>query len=579
MATIAPNTTIYLIKAPIEADQLNIIKFANQTAQLNYFLSLPHLTLTNATYQRDDGVIRFSANAEDIRDYNYCIYQNTAYGNKWVYAFITSIEYYSNDSCGVSLTTDYWNTWQHDITFRQCFVEREHVNDDTFGLHTIPEGLEYGDYICNGVQQAIYADPENANSMMIAFQVTTTDVSPNDGHGVDVFPESTANIHNGIPQGCLIFGVPYSQNASAQISTITGYYDAAGKGDAIVSIFLIPRACCAWTLVNNDHGVAGRPAEMENLYVPNDSMTANTLLGPEVVRNTSLDGYVPHNNKLFCAPYNALYLTNNAGADCTYQYELFNGNPTFSVQGALEQGGAIKIYPLNSKKSAGLPAVTGDGWNEGLPGGKLPVLSWKSDYYLNWQAVNGTNIEIQAGLAAANWGVSMLGGMVGGAVGSNPVMKDGAVQGGASGSDLVGAGGGMLGSTLGLADQVRGIAQQIRQAEMVPPTAKGNVSAGSLALACGEMRFTFRKMSIRAEYARIIDSYFDAFGYKVSAFKVPNITGRANWNYVKTIGCNITGNVPQVAIEGIKAIFNTGTTVWHNTSTFMDYSQNNSIVN
>jgi len=555
MATIAPNTTIYLIKAPIEADQLNIIKFANQTAQLNYFLSLPHLTLTNATYQRDDGVIRFSANAEDIRDYNYCIYQNTAYGNKWIYAFITNIEYYSNDSCGVSLQTDFWNTWQHDITFRQSFVEREHVNDDTFGLHTIPEGLEYGDYICNGVQQVTYADPTDADSLMIAFQVTTPDVTPDNGHGTDVFPTSTANIHNGIPQGCAIFGMPYTQNAAAQISFVTGLYDAAGKGNAIVSIFLIPRACCAWTAKQG----TGRLA-VDGYYVPNDTMTANTLLGPEVVRNTSLDGYVPHNNKLFCAPYNALYLTNNAGADCTYQYELFNGNPTFSVQGALEQGGAIKIYPLNSKKSAGLPAVTGDGWNEGLPGGKLPVLSWASDYYLNWQAVNGTNVEIQAGLAAANWGVSMLGGMIGGAQGDGNT-------------------GGMIGATLGLADQVRGIAQQIRQAEMVPPTAKGNVSAGSLALSCGELRFTFRKMSIRAEYARIIDSYFDAFGYKVSAFKVPNITGRQNWNYVKTIGCNITGNVPQVAIEGIKAIFNTGTTVWHNTATFMDYSQNNSIVN
>lgn len=555
MATIAPNTTIYLIKAPIEADQLNIIKFANQTAQLNYFLTLPHLTLTNATYQRDDGVVRFNANAEDIRDYNYCIYQNTAYGNKWVYAFITNIEYYSNDSCGVSLQTDFWNTWQHDITFRQSFVEREHVNDDTFGLHTVPEGLEYGDYICNGVQQVTYADPTDATSLMIAFQVTTPDVTPDNGHGTDVFPTSTANIHNGIPQGCAIFGVPYTQNAAAQISFVTGLYDAAGKGNAIVSIFLIPRACCAWIAKQG----TGRLA-VDGYYVPNDTMTANTLLGPEVVRNTSLDGYVPHNNKLFCAPYNALYLTNNAGADCTYQYELFNGNPTFSVQGALEQGGAIKIYPLNSKKSAGLPAVTGDGWNEGLPGGKLPVLSWASDYYLNWQAVNGSNVEIQAGLAAANWGVSMLGGMIGGAQGDGNT-------------------GGMIGATLGLADQVRGIAQQIRQAEMVPPTAKGNVSAGSLALSCGELRFTFRKMSIRAEYARIIDSYFDAFGYKVSAFKVPNITGRQNWNYVKTIGCNITGNVPQVAIEGIKAIFNTGTTVWHNTSTFMDYSQNNSIVN
>lgn len=575
MATIAPNTTIYLIKTPIEADQLNIIKFANETAQLNYFLSLPKLTLTNATYQRDDGVIRFPAEAEDIRDYNYCIYQNTAYGNKWIYAFITNIEYYSNDSCGISIQTDYWNTWQHQITFKKSFVEREHVNDDTFGLHTIPEGLEYGDYICNGVQQVTYADPTDATSLMIAFQVTTCDVTPEGGQTA-IFPSSTYGVHNGIPQGCFIFGVPYTLNASANIASVVGFYDNAGKGDAIVSIFLIPRACCQWTQTQGQGVLA-----TNDWYVPNDSMTANTLLGPEVTKNTSLDGYVPHNNKLFCAPYNVLYLTNNAGADCTYEYEMFNGNPTFSVQGALEQGGAIKIYPLNSKKSAGLPAITGDGWNEGLPAGKLPTLSWSSDYYLNWQAMNGTNIEIQAGLAAAGWGANILGSMASGAFGGDihtVGKKNPKVVGGASASSAISDAGGMIGSTIGLADQVRGIAQQIHVAEMIPPTAKGNVSSGSIGFSCGETRFTFRKMSIKAEYARILDSYFDAFGYKVNEFKVPNITGRTNWNYVRTVGCNITGNVPQVAIEGIKAIFNTGTTVWHNTSTFMDYSQSNAIV-
>lgn len=556
MAYIAPNTTIHLIKAPIEADQLNIIKFASATAQLNYFLGLPKLTITNATYQRDDGIIRFSANAEDIRDYNYCIYQNTAYGNKWIYAFITEVEYYSNDTCGISIKTDYWNTWQHDITFQKSFVEREHVNDDTFGLHTIPEGLEYGDYVCNGVQNVKYADPTASTGitrLMVAFQVTTVDVSKDSTTAV--FPTPTQNTFNGIPQGCYIFGFPYNANTLGQIYTAISYYDNAGKADAIVSIFLIPLVCGSWSVGTNGQGIFEGSSDW---YVPDYSTSAATALGPAITRNTKIDGYTPHNNKLFCAPYNALYLTNNAGADCSYEYEMFNGDPTFSVYAALEQGGAIKIFPLNSKKSAA--TATGDGWNEGLPAGKLPTLSWVSDYYLNWQAVNGTNLEIQTGLAAANWGVNMIGGMVGGATGgSNPIS-------------------GMLGGTLGMADQVRSIAQQNRVAEMTPPQAKGSVGTGGLQFASDSSQFTFRQMSIRAEYAQIIDSYFDAFGYKVNAFKIPNVVGRANWNYVKTIGCNLTGNVPQVAIEDIKRIFNTGTTVWHNTSTFMDYSQSNSIV-
>lgn len=149
MAVIEPNTEIYLIKSPIELDNDNQLNFASLDAQYNYFSNLPKVTLENATYQRKDGYIRWPASMESVLTYNYCMYRNKSYGNKWFYAFITDIQWLSNDSCGITIKTDVWQTWQFDITFRKCFVEREHVSDDTFGLHTIPEGLEYGEYIVN----------------------------------------------------------------------------------------------------------------------------------------------------------------------------------------------------------------------------------------------------------------------------------------------------------------------------------------------------------------------------------------------------------------------------------------------
>ena len=85
-------------------------------------------------------------------------------------------------------------------------------------------------------------------------------------------------------------------------------------------------------------------------------------------------------------------------------------------------------------------------------------------------------------------------------------------------------------------------------------------------------------MSVRAEVARTIDDFFTMFGYKVNRVKVPNITGRRNWNYVKTIGCYIDGDVPQTDMQEIKDMFNKGVTLWHNPSTFADYSQNNDII-
>ena len=64
-------------------------------------------------------------------------------------------------------------------------------------------------------------------------------------------------------------------------------------------------------------------------------------------------------------------------------------------------------------------------------------------------------------------------------------------------------------------------------------------------------------------------------GYQTNELKVPNINNRPYWNYVKTQGINITGNIPNEDLEIIKTLFNSGITLWHNPTYFLDYSRNN----
>jgi hypothetical protein len=85
-------------------------------------------------------------------------------------------------------------------------------------------------------------------------------------------------------------------------------------------------------------------------------------------------------------------------------------------------------------------------------------------------------------------------------------------------------------------------------------------------------------MSIRREYAIKIDRIFDSIGYKTNEMKIPNITGRRNWNYVETQSVAILGSIPQNDLQRIKDMFNSGITFWHNPTTFLDYSQNNDII-
>ena len=138
MAVITPQSDVYLLKVPLEINDINQLTFSNATAQYNYFSSLPKLTVNNFTYQRKDGTLRFPENFDDLISYNYVMYRNDAYSNKWFYAFITGMEYLNDNVTAVAIKTDVFQTWQFDLTYKRCFVEREHVNDDTVGLHTVP---------------------------------------------------------------------------------------------------------------------------------------------------------------------------------------------------------------------------------------------------------------------------------------------------------------------------------------------------------------------------------------------------------------------------------------------------------
>ena len=68
------------------------------------------------------------------------------------------------------------------------------------------------------------------------------------------------------------------------------------------------------------------------------------------------------------------------------------------------------------------------------------------------------------------------------------------------------------------------------------------------------------------------------YGYKVNSVKIPNLTGRKNWNYIKTIGATIHGYFPDNDLKELKQMFDNGVTLWHNPNTFLDYSQSNNII-
>ena len=537
MAAIAPQTDVYLLKVPLEIDGTNQLTFANTTAQFNYFSNLPKVVFDNFKYQRKDETIRIPALVDDIMQYNYVMYRNEAYSNKWFYAFISAIEYINDNVTAVKIKTDTWQTWQFDLNYKPVFVEREHVNDDTIGAHTVDESLDVGDYVINKSttlkpnKTTLDADGDPINwAFPIFFQVTElvgTAAGTSQWYNAE---------YNRIFSGLYYFACTSVTDARLLLNQ----YASASKSDAIVAIFHAPKEFLSGAIKVSGDGAT--------IYIPaNSNYLSNLLDATAITRPTALNGYVPKNNKLFTYPFSYVYVTNNAGTNTTFRFEDFADNDLhFFIAGALSQGCAIKMCPISYKGYTANAEV----FEFGIPGAKYPICAWATDYYTNWVTQNAAN---QAN-SFAQVGVSTLAGTLMGNVA-----------------------GGIIGGGASLISTVANNLTQKYQASLVPDQAKGNTNTGDLLMGW-ERYYTIDCMSCRAEVAKIIDDYFSMFGYKVNTVKVPNITGRRNWNFVKTEGCYIEANIPQEDLQNIKSMFDRGVTFWHNPVTFADYSQNNDII-
>ena len=518
---VTPNSRIRLLKSPIELDERNQLTFSSLTAQTNYFLSLPYLEYDNCTYQRKDGVIRYqtdptSLTYEDLLAYNYCMYQNTNYDNKWFYAFVTDVRYVNDGMTEIKIETDVMQTWKFEINYKPSFIEREHVNDDTRGANLVPEGLEHGEYISQFISN--YSSIGSSHVVM-ASNINPSNTSQKVGGGI------YGNIYSGVSY--------YIFNNWTSLNNALVRMAEDGKIDAISSLFYCPDFITGYASASFDSNGISR--------VPNTQGTSPSIM--VTLNPNNIDGYTPRNQKVFTYPYVAYVLSNNAGGSITYHLEDFqnsgNNLGEIKVRGTCTPGGSIRAIPINYRG-------TGDNNEYGLTLGKFPICSYPVDSYLNWQTQQSVNIGLDIAQDTLSIATNV-------------------------------ATGNYLGATSGVFGIGNILAEQYKHS-LVPVETRGNLNSGDVTFTEGKLTYTSYLMTIKSQFARIIDDYFTMYGYKINRVKTPNLDGRTNWNYVKTVGLNITGDIPQADMQKIKDIFDSGVTLWHNPSTFLDYSQSNTII-
>ena len=513
--TITPQGQLYLCKTKLENDYKHQLTFSNATAQLTYFNSVIEHTFDNYTYIKKDNVVVVGKNIDEIIDCNYLFYRNTGFTNKWYFCFITNMEYVNENSTRITFETDCYQTWLFQIEYKKSFIEREHVNDDTIGKNTIPENLETGDFISCNLQPSFYDTPETC------FVVATT----------EPISAQYSYFNQNLPIGVYYYGLTTLKG----IKDVIKLLDDAGKGDAINSVFVTYKSFFySWGTMTDVDGQISSSVRFD--YSSNLTVNKVNYVG---------QNYVPRNNKLLCWPYSFLQVSNHSGQIVNYRWENFNMIDTqnndikFTVKGTITPGGSIKCFPVNYNNIL-------NNYDDDIVVGKLPIGAYTNDVYTNWLTQNGVNIAINTAGSLLSTGVGIA-----------------------------------TGNVIGTASGILSIAQtlgSIYEHSLIPDSVSGNVNTGDVNFTLGLTNLEFKRMSIKNEYASVIDSFFDLFGYKVNSVKTPNITGRQNWNYVKTIDCNFDGDIPQTDLNIIKTMFNNGVTLWHNPSTMLNYTNSNNIV-
>lgn len=469
---------------------------------------------------------------------NYIAFQNPDYSNKWFFAFIDDIEYRANATTRIKFTIDYFATWFDYWNPSRCFVIREHVSNDTIGLHTYPEQLETGEYTNH--------DDKTKFGIGSCHAVVCTTEDP------FASPNYPNNIINSVPSGLHYFVVGDFTSVNF-IGWLTDWAVKKSDVSLINSIFIVPDSMTGyaqegdlnyWSFALSENGMNYAPYhKLPSRLIGSINMGDTNISKPY----NNIDGYTPKNNKLFCYPYNFMVVDNNGGSAYEYKYEDFTSqNCVFSTKGAITPGCSIKTIPRNYKH-------IDYNYEESLNALKLPVGSWSSDVYTNWLTQNGVNI----GISLLNAGISAIGG-----------------------AGMIATGGGAVAGVTALTGAGISVAQtlnEIYQHSRIPNQVSGNTNSGDVTYADGESVFTIYRRTIKSEYARMIDDYFDKFGYKINRLKIPNQNTRPYWNYVQIdMNDNIAyGNIPIDAMEIINTIYRNGVTIWHNHENIGNYSLNN----
>lgn len=549
MAYIPPNSTVEIFGdlglSPTHDDTLY---FASTSAKDSYFSALNKLgTYSNISYsRRNRGVIRIQAPMSTLVGASYMRFKNNSFENKWFYAFVTAVEYVNNVTTDIFFEVDVIMTWMGAFSLGQCYVERQHVTNDSIGANIADEGLKCGEYVCEG---------SSTTALFGTYYVCVYKAVP--ASEDDLTQDQTlgftyAALTQGTYSALEIAYFPLTIEGIGGLRTAITELTKDNRADEIVMLRLVPYYFCDFANGN----IVSVPFTVEKPYA-------------------SIGGYVPRNNKLYCYPYKYLQVINCEGSENNYKYEYFNtlpdatssGYASFNIEGTADTPEVnIMCVPSNyiGKQYDYENAITMQ---------NFPTIAWNVDGYKAYIAQRDSTLFGDIGASALTGALSgaVHGGMAGSIV---PVLGTGI---GAIGGAITGGLGSLISASRGVISDIENDLAKGILPTRFPAETRGTLSANLLAQS-REKNFYFRKMCITKNYASMIDDYFTMYGYAIRNTLTPNMNARPNFTYVKTKGCIVHCNCPAEDARAIEEMFDNGIRFWKNHNNIGNYNLPNAPV-
>lgn len=535
MSAIMPNTVVRFGVTNLPSNYSDTFYFDSLNSQKSAMMDMCTNVFTKYTYQREHrNYLKIETTSEQDADkWDYLMFQNTAYGDKWFYAFIIETEWINNLTVKVHYEIDYIQTYFFEYRELQCFIERSHTDSDNIGENIEPE-------------------PVTIPTDRVTNETHTLDDMV-EGYSVFVVADSIGTRLDETYVAAKIYAFPPQTAPQTIASFISGFI----ASDDIIVAYKVPSSVVAlYDLNNTSH-------EIERSY-GYDTGTPGTNLRPyrftyaKPTTSTYLDGYKPKNNKLYTYPYTMGYITDNNGNDIPLVYEFFKGNnAVICLDGTILPSPRLVVYPDPSVYKVGvtgIPSLRGINY-ETITLDNFTMIGWSFNALQQYLAREMTSNTIRV-LANATLSI--------------PTSAATTAMTGSRRAGIATAGY-MARQT---ANSVIEMMTNQYEASISGEIVRGTFSSSS-PMTTGKYHLLYGMTSLKSNVLIKIDNFFTKFGYAINRLDTPSRNNRTRYTYVKTADCVVAGNLPAGAKRIIQDAYDNGIRFWKDYEGFMTYGNPN----